>query len=299
MVTYQAIMVEEYSFHLEKEYEKLIEKADPVIERFEEQDPRDGWSHFLLGAYYGLKGIYQVRRKSYLSGFSNGYKGIVHLEKSVEAAPPLYDAYLGLGVYGYWKGALGRRHWYLKFLPDSRAEGIGQIGLAAEKGCYSVGAGRLALLFIYYNERLYSEARGVADLVLSHHPRSVIARVIRARSLAMNSRYRAAIDEMKKTAALAPELSLPYYYLGLFRHHARIEPDAAMRSFRRYTASPRAEKRKLSYAHLYIGELLAARGEWKAAEAAMTRAAEIYPENPLIEEKLEWLERRRPPAPAN
>ncbi len=89
---------------------------------------------FLRGAAIGYRGAYAVITNAWWDAFNDGRKGLSMLKKSVELDPDNYDAYLGLGMFTYWRSKLTSRVSWLPFIGDEREKGIKMIRLAAEHG---------------------------------------------------------------------------------------------------------------------------------------------------------------------
>ena len=104
--------------------------------------------YFYRGSAYGYLAYAQGKNGQWLKALDNGMASIDDLDKSVRIDSTLYDAYLGIGVYYYWRSTKLKFMLWLPFLPDMRDEGINQIKLAIEKGRYSAALGMQQLIYI-------------------------------------------------------------------------------------------------------------------------------------------------------
>jgi tetratricopeptide (TPR) repeat protein len=87
----------------------FFQRMDAAIELGESavtRDPDDVSARFFLGGAYGYKARYLAIQEKWWSAYRTGKAGVGHLERVVETAPDLADAYLGLGIYHYYTDVL-------------------------------------------------------------------------------------------------------------------------------------------------------------------------------------------------
>jgi tetratricopeptide (TPR) repeat protein len=90
------------------------------------------------------------------------------VNQCVENDPPVYDAFYGLGVYHYWRGA----KLDIGLFKDSKKRAIQEIGLAIRKGRFSQILGKLSIVMIYFNEEEYEKAWKLNEELMAFHPAS-------------------------------------------------------------------------------------------------------------------------------
>ena len=88
----------------------------------------------------------------------------------LRADSTLYDLYLGLGSYHYWKSAkAGILRWILLF-KDERDKGIAELKLAADSAQLFREAARSALIWAWLNEKQYDSTVAIASEFAARYP---------------------------------------------------------------------------------------------------------------------------------
>ena len=101
----------EYEYELSddkqrKKFEKILENSIDGIKRWIKHHPDDPNAYMGIGALYGLRAMFSMRTRSWVTAYFSGRKAINNLEKSMQLDPTYYDAYFGLGIYNYFAGTL-------------------------------------------------------------------------------------------------------------------------------------------------------------------------------------------------
>jgi tetratricopeptide (TPR) repeat protein len=143
---------------LEPQFEKFIDLAIKIGEKALEKNSKDAVAYMYLGKARGHRGVHRINQKKFFYGFVDGLKGCSSLNKAIELAPTLYDAYYGVGIYHYWRSAKSKAFWFLPFIGDNRQKGIDEIRLSIQKGMHSEIESKYALVSIYYHEKDYEKA---------------------------------------------------------------------------------------------------------------------------------------------
>lgn len=156
----------EYEYELSddqqrKVFEKILDDSITGIKRWIKQHPDDPNAYMGIGALYGLRAMFTMRNRSWISAYFSGRKAISNLEKSLKLDPTYYDAYFGLGIYQYYAGTLPSvikilaKIVAIKGNPD---EGVAQLNLAREKAHFTADSSKLILIEVqntrggkYYN----------------------------------------------------------------------------------------------------------------------------------------------------
>lgn len=156
----------EYEYELSddkqrKIFEKTLDDSISGIKRWIKQNPEDPNAYMGIGALYGLRAMFTMRNRSWLSAYFAGRKAIGNLEKSLKLDPTYYDAYFGLGIYQYYAGTLPSvikilaKIVAIKGNPDT---GVAQLNLAREKAVFTSDSAKLILIEVqntrgskYYN----------------------------------------------------------------------------------------------------------------------------------------------------
>ena len=158
--------------------------------------------YFYRGSAYGYLAYAQGKNGQWLKALDNGMASIDDLDKSVRIDSTLYDAYLGIGVYYYWRSTKLKFMLWLPFLPDMRDEGINQIKLAIEKGRYSAALGMQQLIYILLDYGRFDEAIPYAKKIIERYPKSQFMRWAHAHVYYKRHEYDKAIESYFKLLEL-------------------------------------------------------------------------------------------------
>ena len=101
----------EYEFETSDEkqrkvFEKVLDDSIEGIKRWLKNNPKDPNAYMGLGALNGLRALFNMRNRNWVTSYFAGRKAISNLETSLKLDPTYYDAYFGLGVYEYFAGTL-------------------------------------------------------------------------------------------------------------------------------------------------------------------------------------------------
>ena len=127
---------------------------------------------FYKGSAYGYRAFFQGNNGSFLSAISNGLKSVGSLNQTLEIDSSLYGAYLGIGVYKYWRYSRLKFISWLPFVPDDREEGITMIKLAIACDSLSRYMAMHQLVYILLDFGRYQEAIIFAEKVVEKYPDS-------------------------------------------------------------------------------------------------------------------------------
>ena len=159
-----------------RNHDQFLEEVDAAIGRTEElersNDPRAPDFLFVRGAAYGYRGAYGLVIGPGLSSLLDGRRGLNTLKDAVEQDPDNFDAYLGLGMFTYWRSKMTSRLAWLPFVGDHREEGIAMIREAAEYGGIARTEALGNLILIYIQEERSDEALAIVHELLEKYPDS-------------------------------------------------------------------------------------------------------------------------------
>jgi len=170
--TIQSKIMDFESTRWEDEFYALSDKALAAGQARIDSNDQDPWIYYYTGSVYAYIGLYQAKRGSLISGFKHAKKGIGLLKQTVEMDSTVYDAYMGIGNYGYWSGKFYK---YLKWLPwihDERNKGVDLIERAMQCGKYSYWIGVNNLAWIEYDRDNLTRALELFEEGLDRYPES-------------------------------------------------------------------------------------------------------------------------------
>lgn len=144
----------EYEYELSddsqrKAFEKTLDDSIAGIKRWIKKNPEDPNAYMGIGALYGLRAMFTMRNRSWITAYFSGRKAISNLEKSLKLDPTYYDAYFGLGIYNYFAGTLPgvvkvlAKIVAIKGDPD---KGVEQLNLSREKATFTSDSSKLLLI---------------------------------------------------------------------------------------------------------------------------------------------------------
>lgn len=168
----QSRMLDYETFEDEKIFFKATGACRKLAQDKVARRPQDAWAQFFLGSALGYEAFFLGKEQKYLEALHAGWQCLQHLEAALRRDPQLYDAYLGIGTYKYYRSKLSKNFSWLPFIEDERELGISMIRQAAAKGRYSRYAAINGLCWILLAENRPEEAAALVDSVLAFFPTS-------------------------------------------------------------------------------------------------------------------------------
>ncbi|MBW1998480.1 MAG: hypothetical protein JRJ29_11020 [Deltaproteobacteria bacterium] len=136
----------------------------------------DPWIPFYIGAAYGYRAFNRFRENDWIGSYVAGRKGIDKLKEALEMEPNIYDAYLGLGSYHYWRTAKSKFLRIIAFwMKDKRELGLRQLQFSAKHGLYAKNQASYNLVAAYYDYGRYEKASEVLEGIIERKERPSIS----------------------------------------------------------------------------------------------------------------------------
>lgn len=129
--------------------------------------------YFYRGSALGFLAFYQGQNGDWFDAIDNGMQSIDDLEQALTLDSTLYDAWLGIGVYQYWRSTRLKFLFWTPFVEDLREQGIANIRKAAQKSTYSRYMAMHQLVYILLNYGAMDEALLYARELIRKYPKSV------------------------------------------------------------------------------------------------------------------------------
>lgn len=139
-----------------KVFEQILDDSISGIKRWIKNNPQDSNGYMGIGALYGLRALFNMRNRNWITSYFAGRKAIGNLEKSLKLDPTYYDAYFGLGIYEYYAGTLPS---VIKVLARIVAikgnpqEGVAYLHTAREKAHFTSDSAKLILIDVQNNRK--------------------------------------------------------------------------------------------------------------------------------------------------
>ncbi len=164
------------NFHNDSLFLEIIDSVNQKTARYLKKKYIDSLQTarilFYKGSAVGYLAFYQGQTGQWLSALENGMDAIDYLEKAVSYDSTLYDAYLGIGVYKYWKSTKLKAVLWLPFIKDERSEGIKLIRKATDSASHSKYMGMHQLIYILLDYGDYYRALQYALKAIEKYPES-------------------------------------------------------------------------------------------------------------------------------
>jgi hypothetical protein len=127
-------------------------------------------TYLYLGHQYAYRALYEARFASRLSALSYGIKAKNQYLKGLQCDSLLYDLYLGIGSYHYWKSVESGFLRFAGIFKDERTKGMAEVGLAIDRSLFSGEAAKSAMIWIMINEENYDSAVALSRAMLNDYP---------------------------------------------------------------------------------------------------------------------------------
>ena len=170
--TLQAQMMDMEDYSLENRFVELIDRTIATADSMLKNNNNCAWACFYKGSALSYKAYYLAQRKKYLAAFRSVVPGIKLLEQAVNLDSTIYEAYLGIGSYKYWRSRLMRFLCWLPFFPDQRQEGITMIHKAINHGHLARSVAISELVWIEIDRHNWPVAISYAQQALEEYPGS-------------------------------------------------------------------------------------------------------------------------------
>ncbi|MGB9561553.1 MAG: tetratricopeptide repeat protein [bacterium] len=151
-----------------------LKKLFKTSAELSKKDDNDPYALFIRGNSLGYLAILSIKDGDYIEALPYIRGTVGNLSKATKIKPDLYDAYIALGGYYYWKGKkLGFLNNIL-FLEDDREKGLKYLRLASEKATFSRDIAKHSLIFALIEEKEFDEAKRLCEYLMKKYPNSTL-----------------------------------------------------------------------------------------------------------------------------
>ncbi|MFQ5649708.1 MAG: tetratricopeptide repeat protein [bacterium] len=168
----QTRMMDFEHYDQEERFLSLIDTTIELAKQKIKRDKDDAWAYFFLGGGYGYLSFYRAKQKKFWEAFHTARYSVEALQIAVAKDSTLYDAYLGLGTYKYYRSRYSRYLSWLPLISDEREGGIDLIKVAMTKSRFSRYGAINGICWIFVEEKRYQEGLAIAESVLRDYPDS-------------------------------------------------------------------------------------------------------------------------------
>lgn len=143
----------------------LQKEGIEIAKKYTQKNPNDPWGYFFLGGFHTLNVFLYGYNEDYINALRNLFPALNNINKAVEIDSTIYDAYLGLGGYDYFKGML-------PFMGSEKDKAYRKIRLSIEKGKYTKYLSSSAFANLLIRDKKYEDARRLIRGLLIEFPNS-------------------------------------------------------------------------------------------------------------------------------
>ena len=220
-LVYQALMLENFDFDYEQQWELQWREARSRVDEAVDMPGNDAWDNFLLTGVIGVDAIHETRKLNFVSALTKAYEALRSIERAKEAAPDFPDLVLADGIYNYWRSVVTLSSKVLPDFEDKRAEGIAQMKYVETHGIFVSAPTTLALVFTYLEERDLKRALGSSLRGYRTYPDNVINNLVLARIYIYLRRFSRSEEICEEILVDAPDNERVHYYRALVYSRSR------------------------------------------------------------------------------
>ncbi len=160
--TLQAQMLDHEDLGRADEFLVLMDRTVRCADSLKKSGKADAWIYFYEGSAFLYRSYLKVKQNKWFGAYRDATRGVNRLEKAIRLDSLLYDAYLGVGSFKYWKSRQTHFLNWLPFVADDREGGIAMVREAVEKGTFAHWVGRDQLCWILQDAGQHVEALQIA-----------------------------------------------------------------------------------------------------------------------------------------
>ncbi len=133
--------------------------------------PREqAWRYLIRGHAHAYRSIYSSHFGSFTAAIDNGFDAKGEYQRGLKADSTLYDLYFGLGSYHYWKSAKAGFLRWIGIFNNDKDKGIRELRLAADSSLVSREAATNALIWVYFDNDQFADAKSLVDSAMHRYP---------------------------------------------------------------------------------------------------------------------------------
>lgn len=270
---YQVMMLENFDFRYEKQYDRAFKMAQQELEQAQFMRGNEAWEAFLMGAMLGVDGIHAMRKEEWLRAINRGYDGVNMIAKAKELAPKFIDAQLGDGLWYYWRSLIAMNVKGIPKFADMRKEGIQMMLNAEQNSVFLRPAAGHALTYTWIEEGEKKKAIDTAERLRKIYPKNIINLQVLGRAYLYAKKYKKSEEAFLRVLEIDPENQRVHYYLSrLYLRQKRYqEAELELRTYLTFDLMKYHE----GYAYYFLGKIHQRQKRWRKAEKAYKMAFKI------------------------
>ncbi len=243
-----AEMMDREDFGKKDQFEAAVEKAISIAERARSLAEEAAWAYLTIGNGHAYTASLEAKAGSWWTAMRRGLKAKGAYLDALELDPHLYDAYLGLGTYHYWKSAKTEFINWLPFVGDRKDDGVEELQLAVDSSLFSNDLALNSLIWIHLERKDPQSALACAETLHSKYPDSRLVKWGMAFSNYAAGKFAAALEYFGEIiGSLESDSTQNYFNLIECRYHrGKIfqsvkDTSAAQKEFEQLLSYPAGE----------------------------------------------------------
>ncbi|MEO0089272.1 MAG: tetratricopeptide repeat protein [candidate division WOR-3 bacterium] len=161
----QVIMVDSFNDRYKNIYYEKIKKTINLAKK--------NSSDFYLGSAYLYWALFEGWRKNYWQSYLLGMEIPKYLNRALEKDRNLFDCYLGLGLYEYFKSKANKYIFSLKLF-GNKEKALGFLKLARDSSKILKVTAQYAYAWVLIQEKRFTEAETILKKLLERYPNNKI-----------------------------------------------------------------------------------------------------------------------------
>lgn len=215
-----AEMLDREEYDGKKKFESDAEHAIDLAEDALKRGHDSAWAYLTIGNAHAYIASLEAKAGGWWSAMRRGLKAKGAYLDALKVDPALYDAYLGLGTYHYWKSAKTEFINWFPLVGDRKDDGVRELELAADSSLFSSDLALNSLVWIHLHRKQPDRALACADRLHARYPNSRLVTWGLAFSHYAAGRYHEALDYFGAIiASLESDTTQNYFNLIECRAH--------------------------------------------------------------------------------
>lgn len=296
VVVWQSLMLENFDFRYEKQWETSSKRARADLAKAIARPGNEAWEHVLMASVAGIESIHGFRRTRYIGALQLAFEAMDHIEKARAAAPNFADLGLADGMYNYWRSAMTLSVKGLPSFGDERVKGIEQMQRVETHGVLTAPLATMGLVYTWLEEREYKRALAGAQKNQASYPDNIINTMLLGQTHVYMRHYPKAMAAFDDVLRVSPNNIRVHYWRGLVLQRTDKLAEAEA-EFRLYLASEGLEPYQKSAAWLRLGQIAEKRGQLDEALTHYKTAVKLDG-NEAAKKSIEKVKAKQAAAPA-
>ena len=128
------------------------------------------WLYLYVGHARAYRALWESRFGSFITAAKLGFSAAEAYETGLAADSGVYDLYLGLGSFHYWKSAKAGLLRWMGLIQDDKELGITELNLAADSSLIFRDAARQAMIWVWLDRGHYDSATVASEAARERYP---------------------------------------------------------------------------------------------------------------------------------